>query len=132
MPILSDLGQRISLWLHEVIYSMPSPDNRTLAASMASYDDDGNSHTKLSDLIEEPGEPKALAGGIGPLSFAGSGYGVMLVLTVGLVDVGLEWSDERLISVGYLAKSHTPYSTQTSSTETTLTASPTSNHVLPS
>ena len=82
MPILSDLGQRISLWLHDVIYSMPSPDNRTLHVGAPSYDEAGNSYTKLSDLIEEPGEPKALAGGIGPLSFAGSGYGLMLVITV--------------------------------------------------
>lgn len=82
MTVLSVIGERISLWLHEVIYSMPSPDNHTLNAGVPSYDDAGNSHTKLSDLIEEPGEPKALAGGIGPLSFAGSGYGIMLVITV--------------------------------------------------
>jgi hypothetical protein len=44
--------------------------------------DDLGRGTTLSDFIEEPGEPKAIAGGIGPLSFAGSGYGIMLVLTV--------------------------------------------------
>lgn len=84
MSVLSVIGQRVSLWLHEVIYSMPSPDNRTVNAftGVASYDDEGNGNNKLSDLIEEPGEPKALAGGIGPLSFAGSGYGIMLVITV--------------------------------------------------
>jgi hypothetical protein len=83
MPILSEIGQRISLWLHEVIYSMPSPNNHTLNTGVPSYDDGaGNARPKLVDLIEEPGEPKALAGGIGPLSFAGSGYGVMLIITV--------------------------------------------------
>lgn len=61
---------------------MPSPDNRTLKADMSTYENAGNGNTRLSDFIEEPGEPKALAGGIGPLSFAGSGYGVMLVITV--------------------------------------------------
>lgn len=80
MTLLSDVGERISLWLHDVIYSMPSPDNLTDVTS--TQFDDATGKTKLSDLIDEPGEPKALAGGIGPLSFAGSGYGVMLVLTV--------------------------------------------------
>lgn len=79
MPILSKFGQRISEALHTAIYSMPSPDDHHDSATRHS---DMSGGTTLSDLIEEPGEPKALAGGIGPLSFAGSGYGVMLVLTV--------------------------------------------------
>jgi hypothetical protein len=61
---------------------MPSPDNDT-DPGMAALKHSGGQAT-LSDLIEEPGEPRALAGGIGPLSFAGSGYGVTLVITVSL------------------------------------------------
>nr|XP_031864077.1 uncharacterized protein CI109_000721 [Kwoniella shandongensis]KAA5531149.1 hypothetical protein CI109_000721 [Kwoniella shandongensis] len=34
----------------------------------------------LDEMINEPGETRALAAGVGPMSFAGSGYGVMLVL----------------------------------------------------
>ena len=79
MPILSRLGQKLSEGLHAAIYSMPTPDDH-YERSVQSGDMGGK--TTLSDLIEEPGEPKALAGGIGPLSFAGSGYGIMLVLTV--------------------------------------------------
>jgi len=79
MPILSQFGQKISEALHTAIYSMPSPDNHH-DSDMAT--DDFGRGTTLSDYIEEPGEPKAIAGGIGPLSFAGSGYGIMLVLTV--------------------------------------------------
>jgi hypothetical protein len=36
----------------------------------------------LEDMLSEPGESRALAGGVGPLSFAGSGYGVTLVIVV--------------------------------------------------
>jgi hypothetical protein len=60
-----------------MIYSMPSPDDNGMP------NDGPLRKSSLADLIEEPGEDKALAGGIGPLSFAGSGYGIMLVLTVG-------------------------------------------------
>jgi hypothetical protein len=79
MPILSRFGQRISEALHTAIYSMPTPEDHNHSGMI--HNDMGGG-TSLSDLIEEPGEPKALAGGIGPLSFAGSGYGIMLVLTV--------------------------------------------------
>ena len=82
MPILSQFGQKISEALHTAIYSMPSPDNHH-DLDMAT--DDLSRGTTLSDYIEEPGEPKAIAGGIGPLSFAGSGYGIMLVLTVSIL-----------------------------------------------
>lgn len=60
---------------------MPSPDNHTDQGSSTDFNNAGT-NVKLSDFIEEPGEPKALAGGVGPVSFAGSGYGIMLVLTV--------------------------------------------------
>jgi hypothetical protein len=33
-------------------------------------------------LPEQPGEVRAIAGGVGPLSFAGSGYGLMLIFMV--------------------------------------------------
>jgi hypothetical protein len=79
MPILSQLGQKLSQGLHAAVYSMPSPDDHYDHGIPSS---EMGGKTTLSDLIEEPGEPKALAGGIGPLSFAGSGYGIMLVLTV--------------------------------------------------
>lgn len=82
MSLLADIGERISLWLHEVIYSMPSPANHTESTGKTAMDGSSGGGQQLHDLIQEPGEPKALAGGIGPLSFAGSGYGIMLVVTV--------------------------------------------------
>jgi hypothetical protein len=82
MPLLSKFGVRVSQWLHEAIFSMPSPDHDT-NPGMAEVNDLGGRST-LADLIDEPGEPRAIAGGIGPLSFAGSGYGITLVLTVSL------------------------------------------------
>lgn len=68
---------------------MPTPDDHH-HSSFSTHEMGGG--TTLSDLIEEPGEPKALAGGIGPLSFAGSGYGIMLVLTVGHIPQAYEHS----------------------------------------
>ncbi len=76
MPILATVGNHLSQLLHSLIYAFPSPTNSTLANVQL------DSSKSLVDLISEPGEPKALAGGIGPLSFAGSGYGVMLVIMV--------------------------------------------------
>ena len=99
MPILSEVGQRISLWLHEVIYSMPSPGNRTLNVGVTPNDDAEDIHARLADLIEERGETKALAGGIGPMSFAGSGYGFMLVITVCQVSSTLKETWARRLTV---------------------------------
>lgn len=36
----------------------------------------------VAKMVQQPSEHRALAGGIGPLTFVGSGYGVMLVLMV--------------------------------------------------
>lgn len=82
MPLISRLGERVSHWLHEAIFSMPSPDNHATPGMADS--NDLSVKSPLSELIDEPGEPRAIAGGIGPLSFAGSGYGITLVLTVSL------------------------------------------------
>jgi hypothetical protein len=94
MPILSQFGQKISEALHTAIYSMPSPDNHHDSGMVT---DDLGRGTTLSDFIEEPGEPKAIAGGIGPLSFAGSGYGIMLVLTVSSSAVHCDSADSKAI-----------------------------------
>ncbi|KAK6910727.1 hypothetical protein I203_104759 [Kwoniella mangroviensis CBS 8507] len=78
MPMLTAMGSRLSHLLHHFIFSLPSPNNTTsldFKSGRASGDD-----ARLEELFDEPGEGRALAGGIGPLSFVGSGYGVLLVL----------------------------------------------------
>ncbi|ORY35703.1 hypothetical protein BCR39DRAFT_28811 [Naematelia encephala] len=90
MPLLASIGARFSQILHDLVFSFPSPaDNATHPGVPSSGTGGGNKHpgndgyatmSGLEGIINEPGEPRALAGGVGPLSFAGSGYGVMLVL----------------------------------------------------
>nr|XP_019044755.1 hypothetical protein I302_06668 [Kwoniella bestiolae CBS 10118]OCF23685.1 hypothetical protein I302_06668 [Kwoniella bestiolae CBS 10118] len=78
MPMLTAMGSRLSHMLHQFIFSLPSPNNTTsldFKSNRASADE-----ARLDELFDEPGEGRALAGGIGPLSFVGSGYGVLLVL----------------------------------------------------
>jgi hypothetical protein len=85
MPILATLGARVSNALHRVVFSFPSPHNASDDADAAPSVEEGRPYASMSALeqaILEPGEPRALAGGIGPLSFAGSGYGIALVLMV--------------------------------------------------
>lgn len=87
MPHLARLGTRVSQVLHHLIYSFPTPDNVTLFE----WDDedvtggnstDGNTTMRIARYLAEPGEDKAFAQGVGPLSFFGSGYGVMLIFIV--------------------------------------------------
>ncbi|KAK8854727.1 hypothetical protein IAR55_003466 [Kwoniella newhampshirensis] len=78
MPVFARIGDRLSHMLHHVIFSFPSPGNETELVH-----DRGSRVAKMSafdEMINEPGETRALAAGVGPMSFAGSGYGVMLVL----------------------------------------------------
>jgi hypothetical protein len=59
----------------------------------------------LNGLIAEPGESRAMANGVGPLSFAGSGYGVMLVLTVGSTSPAVLIRCRPSFSTGYTTSS---------------------------
>ncbi|WVF72869.1 hypothetical protein IAT40_007687 [Kwoniella sp. CBS 6097] len=73
------MGSRVSHLLHQLVFSFPTPANGT---SPSTFGKQGSSETTaaLDEFFDEPGESRALAGGVGPLSFVGSGYGVMLVL----------------------------------------------------
>lgn len=90
MPLLARVGNQFSQLLHHLIYSFPSPDNGTLLEwdddnpTGAANSTDGNTTMRIARYLAEPGEDKAFAQGVGPLSFFGSGYGVMLVLIVRL------------------------------------------------
>nr|XP_018261547.1 uncharacterized protein I303_05985 [Kwoniella dejecticola CBS 10117]OBR83705.1 hypothetical protein I303_05985 [Kwoniella dejecticola CBS 10117] len=77
MPMLTAMGSRLSQLLHQLIFSLPSPGgNGTEPLGSAGK----NGSVDTNDLFQEPGEGKAFAGGVGPLSFVGSGYGVLLVI----------------------------------------------------
>ena len=89
MPILGVRGaffdaveQQLSRLLHHLVYSFPTPDHFTNVTDSAG--DVAKTLPVLLGLDEtvvaQPGEPKAFAGGVGPLSFVGSGYGVTLIL----------------------------------------------------
>ena len=86
--MLERVGNRVSQALHQLVFSFPSPNitDQTLSApapSPGSSKADHGVHAMTGNaMIDEPGETRALAGGVGPLSFAGSGYGVTLVLMV--------------------------------------------------
>ena len=84
--VFAAASSRFSRLLHQLVYSLPSPD-RTIPGSSAPDPSTGLQVPKqgLEEFLNEPGESRALAGGIGPLSFAGSGYGIMLVMMVGQV-----------------------------------------------
>ncbi|WWC71506.1 uncharacterized protein I206_105464 [Kwoniella pini CBS 10737] len=75
MPMLTAMGSRLSHILHQLVFSLPSPNNGT-----DSLDSIGHDSSDQEALFVEPGEGKAFAGGIGPLSFVGSGYGILLVI----------------------------------------------------
>ena len=88
LPTLQQLGNHFSTILHHLVYSFPSPNSTNASATAyepvrGAKDDGGHGGLSgLQEMITEPGEPRALAGGVGPLSFVGSGYGVTLVLMV--------------------------------------------------
>jgi len=80
-------SERFSQILHHVVFSFPSSKATGLNAGLDGNHEYEASYTRgdveeLNEAFKEPGESRALAGGIGPLSFAGSGYGVMLILMV--------------------------------------------------
>ncbi|WRT68467.1 uncharacterized protein IL334_005443 [Kwoniella shivajii] len=79
MPVLATAGSRLSHLLHKVVFSWPSASNSSSPFAFRSQSTSGDS-ARLEELFEEPGEGRALAGGVGPLSFVGSGYGILLVL----------------------------------------------------
>ncbi len=86
--ILARAGAHVSLLLHHLVFSFPSPNTTFPGDTFGSAGQNGKNKSDfgimegLEGLVDEPGEPRALAGGVGPLSFVGSGYGVMLVLMV--------------------------------------------------
>ena len=89
MSLLAVLANnRFSEFLHHFVYSFPSPNMTTgytdadSTTGQAKGAVDHASSLGNDGIITEPGEPMAFAGGVGPLSFAGSGYGVMLILMV--------------------------------------------------
>ena len=82
--VFAAASSRFSQLLHHIVYSFPSP-NSTVSADTAANPSPGMQLPNAKngvDMFSEPGESRALAGGIGPLSFAGSGYGMMLVIMV--------------------------------------------------
>jgi hypothetical protein len=80
MALFAQVGSSISSFLHHAIYAFPSSEDRNDSGNVT----DSNPNPGLIDLLE-PGESKAWMGGTGILSFAGSGYGPMLVLMVRMV-----------------------------------------------
>jgi hypothetical protein len=77
MPVrvLAAASSRLSYMLHHVIYAFPSPNT----ARPPGDEPPAHNHHDDADLS---GEARAMAAGIGPLSFAGSTYGIILVLMV--------------------------------------------------
>lgn len=91
MPLLARVGNHFSQLLHHLIYSFPSPHNGTelewddgndVGYGDATNSTGANTTMRIAKFLAEPGEDKAFAQGVGPLSFFGSGYGVTLVLIV--------------------------------------------------
>ncbi|RSH88835.1 hypothetical protein EHS25_003063 [Saitozyma podzolica] len=97
MPILATVGNHFSQLLHDFVFSFPSPGNITVgpfkfqrSGDWADIEDggagEGAGDGAFENLVNEPGETRALAHGVGALSFAGSGYGICLVLTAILLN----------------------------------------------
>jgi hypothetical protein len=84
MPLLAAMGNYLSRALDSVIFAFPSHRNGSVAVNTQTP-----SASELDDMFSMPGDAKALAGGVGPLSFAGSGYGVTLILMVRVPTDGL-------------------------------------------
>lgn len=86
MPVLATLSSHLSSILHTVIFSFPTPENGTVANMTSEQLDEELGKNVLfsgmAKMVQQPSEHRALASGIGPLTFVGSGYGVMLVLMV--------------------------------------------------
>ncbi|ODN84548.1 hypothetical protein L202_00478 [Cryptococcus amylolentus CBS 6039] len=82
MPLLARLGNRASLLLHHFVYSFPS---RQPAHPHTDDATDGLPTIRASDY-EDSGENEALQESMGPLSFAGSGYGITLILMMILLN----------------------------------------------
>lgn len=72
--VLAAASSRLSYMLHHLIYAFPSPN----AARPHGAEPPAHNH----DDAGLTGEARAMAAGIGPLSFAGSTYGIILVLMV--------------------------------------------------
>ena len=93
MPIalLQRVGRQVSVYLHDLVFSFPSPNvtDPTLSApypvpggAIPGLQEDTHAGSSGHAFMDEPGEPKAFANGVGPLSFVGSGYGFTLLLVV--------------------------------------------------
>ena len=96
MSVLATVGSYVSSLLHQVVFGFPSPSNATLSGTAADngtflgYDGENgvdlfaemsSARKEIVDQME-PGEARALVAGIGPPSFFGSGYGIVLVIMV--------------------------------------------------
>lgn len=92
MALLANVGDRLSRFLHHAIYSFPSAQNSSGARNATGPE------STIAEMLSEPGEPRAWAGGIGPLSFAGSGYGIMLVLMVRSPDETVTYNQGILLN----------------------------------
>ncbi|KAL1413561.1 hypothetical protein Q8F55_001335 [Vanrija albida] len=85
---LDAASARLSRALHSLVFSFPSPSatasssarNTTAAAAPKLPANVTDAVNSTDPLLSQPGEPRAWAGGVGPLSFAGSGYGVVLII----------------------------------------------------
>lgn len=85
MPVLATLSAHFSALLHNVIFSFPTPGNSSAEDQAARIDEIAGKNAlfpEMAKMVQQPSEHRALAGGIGPITFVGSGYGVMLVLMV--------------------------------------------------
>ena len=137
VPILQRVSRHFSAALHHLVYSFPSPNitDPTLSAesplpgeSLPSGGVGGVERgldAKMMDLgdpLGEPGEGRAFAGGIGPLSFAGSGYGVTLVLMVSRL-LHLLQRQQTDLRVGHPVEPHSSYCPKTTSTTATTASS---------
>lgn len=89
VPFLASLSARISQTLHQIVFAFPSPNTTASISSPAKpvpgqhgMEPPFSGIRALDEMLSEPGDSRAIAAGVGPLSFAGSGYGITLVLMV--------------------------------------------------
>lgn len=89
-------GERVSKLLHTFVFSLPTPANgtanttaavglKTTAAAAAAADSIADGLGVAAIAVPDPGASRALAAGIGPLSFVGSGYGMTLAVMVSIL-----------------------------------------------
>lgn len=105
---LSLASAQVSAFLHRFVYAFPSPSNSRTRH-------DASFGVDLPD--DAPGDVKAIAAGVGPLTFAGSTYGIILVLMVGT-------RASPSLTTGNLAQSHHPHRPCTARASSAIATSP--------